>query len=333
LDTTSHEMTWEVDTIFSGITNWVYDVAIISDTSIWVVGYFILYDLEDTLTSFQETYNLIKWNGTKWELGRIKEPDWSFNARADAIYAISENDIWAGSYGDPMHWDGKTWTDYWDKNGWVNMGPQTNAIWASGPNDVFFISYGGQINHWDGNSFERMATPTELPLTDIWGTSPDDVWAVGWSLSKAKSTVLHYDGVNWTLKYETGKTLDPPYTGINTYLSGNLKQVQTFQKGEAWILANTYGIYSTTVDSAPKAELHEIEFQGKILQRMRGNHAHDLYIGASDAGIFHYNGEDIYEYNIPGYIAVRGMAVKGDQVVMVGEDNWGVVAVRGRKVQ
>jgi len=326
LDTTSHEMTWEVDTIFSGITNWVYDVAIISDTSIWVVGYFILYDLEDTLTSFQETYNLIKWNGTKWELGRIKEPDWSFNARADAIYAISENDIWAGSYGDPMHWDGKTWTDYWDKNGWVNMDPQINVIWASGPDDVFFGSVDGQINHWDGSGFTRMETPTEVHLTDIWGTGPEDVWAVGFDLLGGnRSTVIHYDGKDWALIYETGVT--EGWESVESSLSGYLLSVQTFSntKGEAWIMANTYGIYHKTAVLSPQAELIPMEYTGHPLAVMRGNHPDDLYIAGHHSGMYHWNGESIQEYPLPGDVHMMGLAVSGEQVIAVGFESGHVI--------
>lgn len=66
LETTSHDMTWKVDTIFAGFVNRAKDVAIINDTTIWVVGEFELDDPEDTLTNFEERFNLIRWDGNEW---------------------------------------------------------------------------------------------------------------------------------------------------------------------------------------------------------------------------------------------------------------------------
>ena len=328
LDTTSHEMVWEVDTIFSGITNWVYDAAIINDTNIWVVGWFEKNDPNDSLKYFDKKYNLIKWNGTEWILDHIMEKEWDSIARAGAIFVVDENNIWVTEYGSPMFWNGQKW-EIRHMLGWESMGSQVNKIWASGPDDVFFVSNQGKINHWDGSTFTRMQTPeTIISLTDIWGTGPNDVWATGWSLSLAKSVVFHFDGDQWDLLYETGEAGHP-----NTMeWAGHLSHVQSFRPKEVIILANPYGIYQATLDSVIDTKLHEIEFKGNILENMRGNHPHDLFVGASYSTIFHFNGRDFYEYEFPSQILIKAIDVKDDRVVMIGVDNWNVVAVRGRKL-
>lgn len=71
-----------------------------------------------------------------------------------------------------MHWNGLNWDSKAVGFGWEYIGNSINTIWGSEPDDVFFISNNGLINHWDGSGFTRMATPTEVHLTDIHGTGP-----------------------------------------------------------------------------------------------------------------------------------------------------------------
>lgn len=331
LDTTSHAMIWEVDTIFTGFVNWAMDVAIINDTTIWVVGDFELDDPEDTLTSFEERFNLVEWNGTNWELEKIVTPNSTNLTLIRSVFVIDPNTIWTGGWA-PFFWDGVKWSrpNIGSWPAFDNYG-QITAIWASSPDDVFFGSVNGQINHWDGSGFTRMETPTNVHLTDINGTGPSDVWAVGNDLSIAKSTVIHYDGVEWKLLYETGVT--PGWTSIDSSLSGNIKQVQTFDNftNEAWILGNTYGIYHTTSETAPDADLIKIEFKGKPLSKLRGNHPNDLYIAAHYSGVFHYNGIDIKEYSLPGDLYINGMDVRKNLVIIIGFEGKYLVAYRGIK--
>lgn len=331
LETTSHAMTWEIDTIFTGFVNWAYDVAIINDTAIWVVGRFILDDHEDTLTTFEENFNLIKWDGEKWELKKIYNPEWSQTiGKISSIFALNENDIWVGG---PAHYDGINWQFYREEDGWPLFGSSINTIWGSGPDDIFFGSSDGQINHWDGSGFERMDTPTEVHITDIHGTGPNDVWAVGYDLSIAKSTVIHYDETEWSLLYETGITTG--WISVDSSLSGNIKQVQTYSsnKNEAWVLANNFGIYHTTVDEAPNANLIKIEYNGKPFSKLRGKHPNDLFIAAHHSGMYHWNGVDIYEYLFPGDIYINAMDMNKNQVIVIGFEGNYLITFRGIKAE
>ncbi|QRK11393.1 hypothetical protein JQX13_15750 [Archangium violaceum] len=70
-----------------------------------------------------------------------------------------------------------------------------NAVWGSGPRDVWAVGESGFIVHWDG---EQWAQETRVPadftftLNDVWGSSAQDVWAVG-----AAGVILHFDGKAW----------------------------------------------------------------------------------------------------------------------------------------
>ena len=327
LDTTSHDMIWEIDTIFTGIVNWGEDVEIINESKIWVVGRFE-YDGSTDL------YNLIEWNGNDWIVKTFIPINNNSPSMIDCIFSFSENDIWFG--GSPYHWDGEVLISHASQfpTGFFDVDSHINEIWGSGPNDVFFIGNKGRIAHWDGNEYTMVTTQTDLPLVDIWGSGPNDVWVIGWNDYIGRNVILHYNGSQWTNVYQTGS--GPPYTNKESYLTGDLTGVQVFKENEAFILGLPYGIYRTTLDSVPYADLIEIEYTGKNIRLIRGNHPNDIYVAANHSGIYHFNGNSIYEYDIPGSgdLFMKGMDVKGGMVVIMGYEFYGdnLIVLRGNKV-
>ncbi len=102
--------------------------------------------------------------------------------------------------------------------------PPTEAMWASGPNDAWFLTNHGKaidgvpppysppgtpppvigvgywpvLIHWDGQTF-CASGPTFLggdlqlgALWSMWGSGPNDVWAVG-----DRGGAIHWDGRSW----------------------------------------------------------------------------------------------------------------------------------------
>ncbi len=81
-------------------------------------------------------------------------------------------------------------------DGWCRTeltSPNLEAIWGSGPDDVWAVGWFGTIMHWDGTTWTRFESGTQWPLFGIWGSGPNDVWAVG-----RYGTVLHWDGASWS---------------------------------------------------------------------------------------------------------------------------------------
>jgi hypothetical protein len=64
-----------------------------------------------------------------------------------------------------------------------------NAVWGSGPKDVWAVGDGGTIVHYDGTVWQRVASGTDAHLLGVSGTSERDVWFVG-----EDGTAIHYDG-------------------------------------------------------------------------------------------------------------------------------------------
>jgi hypothetical protein len=63
--------------------------------------------------------------------------------------------------------------------------------WASATDDVWYV--GVYVYHYDGVHWTCMPTPSGNHLQGVWGTSRNDVWAVG-----DGGTILHFDGMRWS---------------------------------------------------------------------------------------------------------------------------------------
>lgn len=85
------------------------------------------------------------------------------------------------------------------------FGNTVYGVWGASPDDVWavggFAARAGFIWHWDGTAWTEVDLPADVPrngneipaLFKVWGTSSDDVWAVG-----SLGTVLHWDGTAWS---------------------------------------------------------------------------------------------------------------------------------------
>jgi hypothetical protein len=66
MDTTSHNFTWQIDTLGDGNSSVLKDVTILSDTCAWAVGE--IYKKDSLGNWDNEPYGAAHWNGTKWNL-------------------------------------------------------------------------------------------------------------------------------------------------------------------------------------------------------------------------------------------------------------------------
>jgi len=67
------------------------------------------------------------------------------------------------------------------------------AVWGTSPNDVFAVGLGGGIMHYDGTRWAAMDSGVSQPLWGLWGAASDDVYAVG-----DEGVVVHYNGATWS---------------------------------------------------------------------------------------------------------------------------------------
>jgi len=85
---------------------------------------------------------------------------------------------------------------HYDGATWTPMTTGTTSrlsdIWGSSETDVFAVGQTGAVLHYDGSTWAVMPTETSNNLLGVWGSSGTDVYAVG-----DAGTILHYDGTQW----------------------------------------------------------------------------------------------------------------------------------------
>ncbi|NUP06266.1 MAG: hypothetical protein HOW73_09430 [Polyangiaceae bacterium] len=146
-----------------------------------------------------------------------------------AVWSQGDAAVVVGERGTTLHRDRKGWRRIANA-----FDTDLGALWGSGPGDVFALGPHNSIYHFDGRRWSRMvvprdgypsalfgfaadkvfavgeqiltydgtvwsATPNPPGVTDLWalwGSSRDDVWAVG-----ASGAIVHYDGKNWVRKH------------------------------------------------------------------------------------------------------------------------------------
>ncbi len=122
-----------------------------------------------------------------------------------SVWAAGPHDIYVagGGLGNgqgalALHYDGAAWHE-------IATGSANSFwwVWAGGPSDVFFVGEGGAIYRYDGTTgvSAPMPSPSTTTLYGVWGSAPDDVWAVGGDALGVGpvDVILHYDGAGWTL--------------------------------------------------------------------------------------------------------------------------------------
>ncbi|MDD5765991.1 MAG: hypothetical protein PHW79_07100 [Candidatus Marinimicrobia bacterium] len=198
MDTTSHDISyWEIDTL--GISGGIYDLWIVSENNIWAIGEIIVDDPDSSYDgSGQERFNAARWDGEKWNLMRMER-----GAPMESIWYFNENDIWAA--GIPIHWDGEKWTYYhlWDMGVLDPDDGTVEHIWASSPDNIYFVGWKGSIVHYNGSTFTKMESGTTCQLEDVWGIDDNHIWAVGTETNNSRSVILFYNGKVWKTMHDT----------------------------------------------------------------------------------------------------------------------------------
>ncbi len=181
LDTTSHNINWQAFTFGGNGSSHINDVAIIDENNIWAVGSIYTFDSISTINP--NFSNAVYWDGGSWKLTRI-EVDFRGSLimpPLESVFAFSLTDIWLiGSL--PIHGDGSNWEIY-DLRSELDPDLSLSTAWGANSKDVYFVGRNGSIAHYDGKSWKKIESGTEVNLTDVYGNEDGSiVWAVwpGW---------------------------------------------------------------------------------------------------------------------------------------------------------
>jgi len=156
LDTTSHNFSWQQFTFGDPETagsSTLNDVAIIDENNIYAVGEIYLND--STGQPEQLLYNIMHWNGNKWEAKRAQA---NFRGNIvtvtlDGIFTFSSTDIWLiGSL--PIHGDGINWQMY-DIRATVEPNLSLLKAWGKNPSEIYFSGRTGALVYYKNGNWRK----------------------------------------------------------------------------------------------------------------------------------------------------------------------------------
>jgi len=327
LDTTNSIFTWTIDTI--GVFRTILrDVEYVNENNIWVVGT-INHMIPDSSgeSTIREDFNIALWDGNEWEMSSA----YHGSVELFSITYFAEDDIWV-SAGLPMHWDGSEWTLFqlWDmgildlEDGDVKYG------WGTSSDNMYFVGTLGTIVHYNGASFTKIESGTDINLYSVSG-SPDGEYVFVCGISRLyDSIILQIHEGNVSTIYEgTSPQSLPAGAPFTSYLYGDTAY---FGSGIAvWK-------YNYLTDSS-SVVYEDGSYEGIWTSSIHVNSSNDIFLNGARSEFVHFNGvrwtSDFSVWGQFGYSGVGsyGMDVKGDNVVIVGyAEGWqrGLIA-HGRR--
>jgi len=143
------------------------------------------------------------------------------------------------------------------------------SVWGTSTEDLFAVGYGGGIMHYDGTTWTAMASPTTDALYGVWGAASNDVWAVG-----RGGLVLHYDGSTWT-----AVNVD---TDIELYVAWGSGPSDVFVCGQDGAMLHFDGSTWTSMSTGLG--------EGTALMWVNGSGPNDVYACSDMGNVLHYDG-------------------------------------------
>jgi hypothetical protein len=235
----------KVKTSNPGLADYLYGVAAISLSDVWVGG-------QEWASQSSVFPVLMHYDGTNWKSYGFSQLQLGEIA---AVFALAPNDVWAvGWYGTvstgkglALHWNGKSWKVVpfpTDNLGVVLLrsvsGSASDDVWAVG--NVDYYGFYGELEesarsyHWNGSSWKQVDFPLGgySYVNAVSARATDDVWAVGagngsCGFAYCYATV-HWDGNAWS-------EITNPNSGI-------LLGVTTSSPSDAWAVGDGFNARS-----------------------------------------------------------------------------------------
>lgn len=326
MDTTSHNFTFEIDTLGDGASSYLNDVAIINDTLAYAVG--AMYKLDSTGQFDPSAYNLAKWNGKQWQLMRI--PFYGICGQshliyypARAIFALSDTDVWIGMDGDQVtRWNGSIATSI---TCLPVLGP-LKKLWGQSPNSMYAVGDGGTIDFYDGHAWQQLESGTTLDIQDIWGSR--DHLTEEWEILAVAGN--YYNGPDRKILRISGTTVAAlSDSGIGGALNG-----LWYSSGKHyWVVGE--GIWDkhfTLQENGWGNGSNNIT--NYVTNRIRGGDVNDIFFVGAFGDCFHFNGMSWHSFRSQTNLSngeYVSIAVTGNIIFAVGLNSPLAVVTRGRR--
>ncbi len=312
MDTTSHNITWEVDTL-GDASSMLSDIAIVNDTLAYAVGEMYLRDSTGLIDP--QAYNVARWNGASWTIMRIQfyticGGSGTTPYPTSSVLAFSATDVWIAMDGDQIaRWNGTLQTTTMC----LPVSFSIRKLWGGSPSSIYAVGDGGNIMHYNGMSWQRVETGTTLDVRDIWGANDRNgqlqilALASTYTAKTQESRILKIEGNSAAPVSTAGLATDMAsiwfVPGMKYYAVGAGIHRKRMLSDSAWI------VY-------PHGVVTSFGSWG-----VRGTGVNNVFVAGSFGEIVHFNGVNWHRYfggvSLPGG-ALGPMAVTDRLVMVVG---------------
>ena len=306
LDTTSSNFTWQTFILGDGNSSAIHDVALINDTTAYVVGA-IYY--KDSTGQFDLTpYNLAVWNSKEWSIKHISFNLYDYDCSIAGSYYGNANTIYSFIYGNIIITDGTDFVKLYGASSShypcaINiLKGSIKKIWGKSVSDFYSVGTNGTIIHFINDTWQNIESGTTLNITDAYGApNSSDIYMSLYneSFSLPRNSLLKFSNNN----VEIQPTPDNLAEASSIWLADDNI---LFISGTG-LFRRAFGTWSEITD-----------FGRLPINRIRGNGLNDIFVAGSHSIIAHFNGVAWTRYtdlNINN--AVFGSIAAGKNIVII----------------
>jgi len=333
LDTTSHAFTFQQLSWGGGGGSFLSDVNILSDTNIWAVGEIQPVQYDSLGQRIYTPYGAAHWDGVSWDLLKLPTSfglTYTSYLTPTGLIAFTPNDIWFANGGVHKFNSKEVTQSYWinkfpGNQGILDEGQDAEKVWGTSDNNLYVVGRKGGMAHFDGSSWQKLSSGTQLDITDIYGaanprTGEVEILAIATQIDSlpSQTQLLRIQGTTVSLI----TTLSKVYASL------------WFEPGEKYYLAGDGIMWKNSLSDSAWTDFPV----GTITQygtgRIRGTGLNDIFATGSYLEVVHYNGSTWYDYmnEIPtGYGSYSMVAFRGNTMVAVGSVDQDAVLLIGKR--
>ncbi len=329
LPSTSHEFTWELDTI--GYSGDLWDVFAISENDVWVVGTFEIEEPDTVIGTEKTQCNAAHWDGEEWIKYQIPV-DYRGYIWPDPLYSVygfSADEVYFLSHTRLVLWNGSEFiqmTDFLDDpTMWA-----VNTLWARSSTDLYAGGVRGYMVATDGLTVNPVPKFTELGIREIVGDSYNKLWVTADNVT-GDGEFHYFDGDQWQKMWDVDN-LFYPFSGPLGY--EYLQTDALFPIDDSYIVMMVGGNNAMVViHSQDDFNDYDILFflEKGWWRAIDGNGINDFFGVGNSTLATHFNGTSYQNYpEISIGSFWEGVDQIGDYAFIVGNPAGPVVAIGKR---
>lgn len=311
MDTTEHDITWNLYRFGNIASSNLMDVWIIDNERIWAVGE-IWMDDESGGSSY-DRFSAISWDGKEWHLKKIFYETGS-NAEILKIIGIwcFTNNIYWFAWGSVFLWDGDSYaTKSYQRNTETNE--RVKIFWGSDTSKIYAAGTEGILLFYDGLSWEKIQIDLSEDINDIWGWSHNAeqlVLGVAADTYGAGNEYIFKINLDQSIEFET-------YPKSDHYSHLQLNSV--WFNSPTKIMVGGNGLFVRDLGS----DWEEIYFfrQTPFIRKIRGSEKNNIFFLHDGGMITHFNGFSWKTFGQFPLINWNNLSIKDDLIIVVGNDS------------